>query len=170
MPQKKSPKAKKAISPKNRELVLLDTGPVVGLFNSRDDWHEKCKLFFGQVNYYDFLLTHAVVCEVVFHIQQAKHAGSASAAVDNFLRMIEQGDLKLHKDNSEYISRIRALRQKYSDKKVDIADLSLILAAEDCQISKIVTIDQKDFRFLTFARDNKVRSQVHFEIILPQLE
>jgi uncharacterized protein len=166
--RKPKPKPTKAKASRRRELVLLDTGPIVGLYNENDEWHKRCEEFFGQENRYDYLLTHAVLCEVIFHIQKDKHAKAASEAVLSFLKLVEDNVLRLHEHNAGFISRIKSLRSKYMDKKLDVADLSLVLAAEDCQIQKIVTIDRKDFSFLTFKKSG-TNKPVAFTIILPEV-
>lgn len=164
--KKLRPKAKRS-----RELVLLDTGPIVGLYNESDNWHERCEEFFGQEDRYDYLLTHAVLCEAIFHIQKDRHAEAASEAVIDLLEKIENGQLKLHSvDEHDYVSRLKELREKYSDQKLDVADLSLVIAAEDRQIGKIVTIDRKDFGFLTYEKTGRVPRQSAFTVILPELE
>jgi len=165
----RKPKPAKAKASGRRELVLLDTGPIVGLYNENDDWHDRCEEFFGQEIRYDYLLTHAVLCEVIFHIQKDRHANAASEAVISFLKLIEDDKLRLHDDDDSYVSRIKHLRSKYMDKKLDIADLSLVLAAEDHQIQKIVTIDRKDFGFLTFRKSGKGNKRSGFTIILPEV-
>lgn len=107
--------------------------------------------------------------EVVFHIQKGRDAKAASEAVVQLLEIIENGELKLHDDSDEYVARIKGLRKDYMDKKLDIADLSLVLAAEDRQIDKNVTIDQKDFGFLTYKKLGKSGEKLAFTIILPEM-
>lgn len=87
MPRLKSHKPKVATA---KQTVLLDTGPIVGLYNEKDDWHERCMEFFGSITHYEYLLTHAVICEVLFHIQQDKHTNAASAAAISFDTNSEQ--------------------------------------------------------------------------------
>lgn len=165
MPQKKS---LKATSTKKRELVLLDTGPLVGLYNKRDDWHTRCNAFFKQDIGYDYLLTQAVICEVVFHIQKDEHVQAASKAVIHFLGLIDGNKLQVHELESGYVLRIKQLREKYEDKKLDFADLSLVLAAEDRQIDQVVTLDRKDFGFLKFKSGSGRKQEQGFRIILPE--
>lgn len=107
--------------------------------------------------------------EVVFHNQKDRDAKAASKAVVNLLELIEEGELKLHDDRDDYVARIKSLRLNYTDKKLDIADLSLVLAAEDRKIGKIVTIDRKDFGFLTYKKLGKSAEQLAFTIILPEM-
>lgn len=167
MPPAKSPKKRT----KKRKLVLLDTGPLVGLYNEKDDWHTRCKSFFGGEDSYDYLLTQAVIAEVVYHIQQDKHPEAASRVVVSFLADIEDGIFEVHEFTSNYISRIKKLRSQYPDQKVDFADLSLVVAAEERQIGEIVTIDLKDFGFLKFEFGSKKRKVAKaFSLIVPGAE
>jgi predicted nucleic acid-binding protein len=115
-------------------------------------------------------LTHAVIGEVIFHVQQDKHAKAASKATISFLSYIENGIFQVHELSGDYVSRMKIHRAKYLDKKLDFADLSLVLAAEDRQLDKIVTIDQRDFGYLKYGRKTKQKTvQAGFTVILPEL-
>lgn len=152
-----------------RQLVLLDSGPLVGLYNKNDNWHERCKTFFGSEERFDYVLTQAVIAEVIYHIQRGKNAEAAAKAVSNFLQGVENHVFKVHEfHNPYYLSRIRHLHGIYRDKKLDFADLSLIVAAEELKIAQIVTVDVRDFSFLKFeTKRQTVRVQRSFYPIIP---
>ena len=126
----------------------------------------KCKSFFSNETRYDYTLTHAVLYETIFQIQKNKDAKSASASVMRLLHQITSHVLFLHPIEESFIPRIAVLRAKYLDKTIDVADMSLVLAAEDLQIEKIVTIDKRDFGFLTFKKG--AHKKTNFQIILPE--
>lgn len=150
---------------------MLDTGPLVALYNSNDDWHKRCKDFFGEEERFNYLLTQAVIGEVIYHIQKGKSNKAASKAVVSFLEDIESGLFAVHELSEDYITRMKTIRSQYLDQKLDFADISLVLAAEDRQISEVVTIDLKDFGYLKYKFvSKKTKTLKPFRVIAPELE
>jgi predicted nucleic acid-binding protein len=134
----------------------LDSGPIIGLYNENDEWHARCEKFFGETSNITFVLTQAVIVEAVYYIQKDRSVGSAVDAVVSFLNDVANGIYILHPLDAASIGRIKNLRLKYRDhKKLDFADLSLVIAAEDLKIGEIVTVDQKDFSKLQWQRESK---------------
>jgi len=98
---------------------------------------------------YEFVTTEAVISEAIYKIQKDKNLLKAVAAVTTLLDDVSRNLYILHLLKLEDFSRIRELRQTYSDqRRLDFADMSLVVAAEQTRISEIVTIDRKDFEKL----------------------
>ncbi len=57
-------------------------------------------------------------------------------------------------------SRLRSLMGKYRDRPMDLADATLVLAAEDTGLRQILTLDS-DFLFY------RIRDRDSFEIVQP---
>lgn len=155
---------------RRRQSVLLDAGPIIGLYNENDEWHDRCEAFFGQTTQFTYIITQAVLVEAVYYLQKDPSAGSAVNAVVSLLGDVENGIYILHPLDAVSIGRIKDLRLKYKDhKKLDFADLSLVIVAEDLNIGDIVTLDQKDFSKLKWQRKSKRGPQLTgFKIILPE--
>ena len=64
----------------------------------------------------------------------------------NFLEWILADSLVVHDINQKDIGRILELSKKYSDRPMDFADATLVIAAEKTGIRKIMSIDS-DFDF-----------------------
>jgi predicted nucleic acid-binding protein len=60
-------------------------------------------------------------------------------------QFVERGSLRIHQPAESETSRIRALMQKYADTPMDLADASLVAAAEAQRLHRIFTLD-RDFR------------------------
>jgi len=60
-------------------------------------------------------------------------------------RFIEQGVLQVHIPTDSETKRMRVLMEKYSDTPMDLADASLVAAAESRGTDRIFTLDS-DFR------------------------
>ena len=59
--------------------------------------------------------------------------------------MFARGAIQLLNLGPGDIPRIRDLMQKYSDRRMDLADAALIAVAERESIRKFFTVDRKDF-------------------------
>ena len=66
-------------------------------------------------------------------------------AQDALWEMLERGAIQLFPLHSSDIPRIRELMAKYADRPMDFAVAALVRVAEREGISKIFTIDRKDF-------------------------
>jgi predicted nucleic acid-binding protein len=156
VPLKKPSKAKNT-----RKKYLLDAGPIIGLFNEEDAWHKRCTEFFGSVTV-PFITTEAVISEVVYFLQQAKRdKKKTNAAIQRLFNDIDLDLYEVHFLRKPDLQRIKVLKLQYSDQRLDYADLSLVIAAEDRQLADIVTIDRNDFGKLRWNRINP------FNIITP---
>ncbi|MEP0366564.1 MAG: pilus assembly protein [Cyclobacteriaceae bacterium] len=114
--------------------ILIDAGPLIALFDKSDQFHQKSINF---IRIFDGTLwtTWPVVTEVM-------HMLSFSTSVQaNFLIWIERGGLKLYSIENDHIDRVIELIKKYDDVPMDLADGSLILAAEQLGYKEIATID-----------------------------
>jgi predicted nucleic acid-binding protein len=151
------------------KLALLDAGPIIGLYNEEDIQHKKCLAFFSAKQPYDYVVTQAVIAEAVYKIQKEQSVKAAVKAVASLLSDVANGPYILHSLDEAAFGRVRELRLKYHDhKKLDFADLSLVVAAENLQIGRVVTVDMNDFLKLQWKKKNK-HSDVSqsFEIIKP---
>ena len=119
--------------PKRR--LLLDTGPLVALFDQKDKLHPAAKRFFSTVDA-KFFTTWPVITEVCHFIPYRNHSGLLRAVSSGLFTVVGFDD---------GVERITDLSVKYSDQEADFADLSLIFAAEKVGIVEIVTVDVTDF-------------------------
>ena len=122
------------------QVTLLDTGPLVALFNRRDHWHVVVREYFSR-HASSLLTTWAVLAEV--------NALMPKSAWFNALEWIEHGGLSIAEQPESTIVRIAALSRKYHDLPMDLADASLVVLAEQTAIDEIVTIDS-DFDVYRF--------------------
>jgi predicted nucleic acid-binding protein len=159
VPQKKPSKPRKS-----RERFLLDAGPIIGLFNQDDDWHKRCFSFFAELDF-ELIITEAVISEVIYKIQKEKRKNKAVEAVTTLLDDIEKDRYKVHFLKKNDFQRIKALRIKYADQnRLDYADLTLVIAAEDLNLNNIITIDKNDFEKLQW------NNKHHFNVIQPDIK
>jgi len=118
--------------------VLVDTGPIVAIFDESDADHEAC-----------LETLRSIRCPLITVwpvITEAMHLLSASSQTqDRLWELIARSSLRLTDLATPNISRIRQLMRKYSDLPMDLADAALVCVAERENIRTIFTLD-RDFR------------------------
>ena len=122
--------------------MLTDTGPLVALFNDRDQYHDPA-LRFVQA-YGETPLTTLCPCltEAMRLLGQKKGWLYQKKLAD----MIQKKKLEsLHLQRPEEL-RALELMKKYADRPMSYADAALIAVAENRKETKIFTFDS-DFRF-----------------------
>ena len=136
-------------------MILVDTGPFVALFNAADSEHqrslEKLKLIDEP------LMTTVPVLTEAFHILEPDSAGAYQLR-----EFVIQGGTSLWFFNYKNLTRAFELMEKYSDHPMDLADASLVTAAETLGTKKIFTIDRNDF---TTYKAKIGHRYTHFEMI-----
>lgn len=114
--------------------ILIDTGPLVSLFDAGDNNHKKAINFLKKCEY-RFISTLAVYTEVSYFLSI-----NQKAQQDFFDWVIHRGII-IADINQHDISRITELMKKYSDLPMDFADASLLVTAEKTGIMEIVSSD-----------------------------
>jgi len=116
------------------ENTLIDAGPLIAFFNSKDQYHKKSIAFLKNFN--GALWTTWPV------ITEAMHMLDFSAKAQmNLMKWIERGGLHIFELQNSDASRIIELCTKFQDVPMDLADASLILVSERKKISKVISID-----------------------------
>ena len=119
-------------------MILVDTGPLVALFDPQDKQHNRCRRILKDIR--DTILTTTPVLTEAFPI-----LGPASAGSDRVREFIEQGGLSVWFLDRASLTRSFELMEVDADHPMDLADASLITAAEALGTAKVFTIDRNDF-------------------------
>ena len=114
--------------------ILIDSGPLIALFDADDNHHQKIRDFMKK-HHYCFISTLAVLTEVS-HILNF----STKAQRDLYEWVIHHGVI-ISDINQNDIPRIIALTDKYADIPMDFADATLVVTAEKTGIREIVSLD-----------------------------
>ena len=136
-------------------MILVDTGPLVALFDPKDDAHAETRQILRGVH--EPLVTTAPVLTEAFDLLDPGSRGAAA------LREFLQGDgaVVWFFDRTS-LKRAFELMKTYSDHPRDFADASLVAAAEHLRTTRIFTLDRNDFA--TY-RARMGRSQRGFRLI-----
>ena len=122
-------------------VALLDTGPLVALFDRNDLAHTHYQQLLREERA-GWRLTTTWPCVV-----EASHFLSAPARWQ-MLRWVEQGGVSIFPFDPAHLEVLLALMQQYTDNRrtqMDFADATLVWAAAETAITQVWTIDVRDF-------------------------
>jgi predicted nucleic acid-binding protein len=129
-------------------VILVDTGPLVALFDPQDEQHKRCVRTLRSIRA-PIGTTVAVLTEA-FHMLQPQSTGS------NRLReFVASNALSVWFFEPASLLRAFELMELYADRPMDLADASLVAAAEALDTRKIFTIDRDDFEMYRVRRGHR---------------
>lgn len=121
-----------------KQQVIVDTGPIVALLDARDRHHEWAVAQFADVEP-PLFTCESVVSEACFLLDQT---GAGSGGM---FEMLRRQAIVVPFRLDEQIEAVHALRVKYADVPMSVADASLVRMAEQHDRSHVLTLDS-DFR------------------------
>lgn len=138
-------------------MILLDTGPIVALFDPADESHRPCTEILKGI--LEPLATTTPVLTEAFHLLSPGSLGAA-----NLIHFVADGGLTVWFLGPETLDRAFELMRQYADHQMDLADASLVVMAETENLHKVFTIDRRDFATYRIKRGHRLRA---FEILRP---
>ena len=136
-------------------MILVDTGPFVALFDPKDPLHQRCKEALRTLR--EPLTTTVPVLTEVFHLLSPDSLGSV-----RLREFLLRGGVAVWFLNQEALERAFSLMERYADHPMDLADASLVAAAEILETRKIFTIDRNDFATYRLRRGQRFEA---FDIV-----
>ena len=100
--------------------ILIDSGPLIALFDSSDKYHQKA-VDFIKTNKYPLATTLASITETLHLLDFNRNA-----QID-FLEWVHRGGVEIHNIENSDFKRLRELTEKYRDLPMDFADSGLRL-------------------------------------------
>jgi len=119
-------------------LILVDTGPIVALFDRDDHYHSLCVEVLKGIR--DQLITTWPVITECFYL-----LNFSWEVQDDLWLFIERGGMEIYPLDREIQIRCRELMKEYRDLPMDLADATLVALGEKVGVSKVFTLDRKDF-------------------------
>ncbi len=129
-------------------MILVDTGPLVALFDPRDSCHERCAKTLQEIR--EPMCATVPVLTEAFHMLQPQSAGS-----DRLREFVEQGGLSVWFLTRPALVRAFELMEAFADHPMDLADASIIVAAELLGTHKVFTLDRGDFQTYRVRRGHR---------------
>jgi predicted nucleic acid-binding protein len=130
---------------------LVDTGPLVAYLDRADPMHgvvsEQLDGFTGQL-----ATTGAVVTEVMYFVSEA------SEGPLSFAELLVSSDVQVIESmHPSAILAAAMLMRKYADTPMDFADATLVVMAEQLDLTDILTLDRRGFSTYRTSTGRKFR-------------
>ena len=119
-------------------MTLVDTGPIVALFDPQDAQHGRCVNTLREIR--ESIVTTTPVLTEAFRM-----LGPASIGADRLRDFVEGGGMSVWFLDRSSLTRAFELMESYADHAMDLADASLVVAAEVLAVRRVFTIDRSDF-------------------------
>lgn len=132
--------------------ILIDSGPLIALFDASDKYHSEAVNFIKN-NKYPLVTTIASVTETLHLLDFHRNA-----QID-FIEWIHRGAVEIANIENCDFGRLKELTEKYRDLPMDFADSCLVYLAEKLNLNTIATID-RDFTIY------RIQGRRKFKIIL----
>jgi predicted nucleic acid-binding protein len=129
-------------------VILVDTGPLVALFDRKDAEHHRCVRTLKSLR--EPLITTIPVLTEAFHMLRPASRGS-----DRLRDFIERRGLSLWFFDSDSLNRAFELMAIYADHPMDLADASIVASAELLGTRRVFTVDRRDFETYKVRRGHR---------------
>lgn len=114
--------------------ILIDSGPLIALFDKSDKYHQICVDFIKN-NPHELLTSLASITEVLHLLDFSRNAQT------DFLSWIIAGAVTVEEIGLKDLIRTKELITKYADLPMDFADACLVCLGEKYNIDEVATID-----------------------------
>ena len=139
------------------QRLLVDSGPLVALFDADDHWHRPVTDFLKE--YRGELVTSAANVTEAAWIA----ATVSDRMLANFLTWLHRGAVAVCNLELQDFSRIAALSAQYRTLRPDFADLALLALAERLKLDRVLTLDKKDFMVYRLKNGRPLRNVLDVE-------
>jgi predicted nucleic acid-binding protein len=129
-------------------MILVDTGPLVALFDPRDGQHSRAVAALKTLR--EPLWTTIPVLTEAFHMLEPQSIGS-----ERLREFVMKGGLSMWFFDRAALTRTFELMERYADQPMDLTGASLIVAAEVLRTRKIFTLDTSDFSTYRILRGHR---------------
>lgn len=117
-------------------MILTDAGPLIALVDAGDPDHGICVAALDDVRL-PMVTTWPAFTEAMYLL-----GSSGGVAAQQVLwAVLTEGKLQLVELAAQSVTRSAALMDKYADVGMDLADATLVAAAEQLKVERIFTID-----------------------------
>ena len=132
-------KAREASAPwlPHAGTVLVDSGPLIALFNAADHWHATVRDWLRTNPMAGLVTTWPVATEVCALLARRLHNDAAL----NFLRWAQRGGISLDRVADGSLTEVLRLSERFADLPFDLADASVAEAAARLKIRHLLSID-----------------------------
>lgn len=117
--------------------MLVDSGPLIALFNAADRWHEPVRAWLQRNPRASLLSTWPVATEVCALLARRIHNDCAL----DFLRWAQRGALALQPAVEGSVTEVLRLSERFASLPFDLADASIAETAARLKLRHVLSID-----------------------------
>ena len=117
--------------------VLVDSGPLIALFNAADRWHAPVLAWLQAHPQAQLVATWPVATEVCALL--ARRISNAAAL--DFLRWAQRGGITLDRADDGSLAEVLHISERFADLPFDLADASIAEAAARLKVRHVLSID-----------------------------
>ena len=136
-------------------MILVDTGPLVALFDPADAAHGRCVETLMTIT--GPMATTSPVLTETFHLLRPGSVGALG-----LIDFVSEVGLQVLFMDEKDLARSFELMVQYADVRMDFADASLVASAERHGVGTVFTIDRNDFTTYRMKRGHR---HVAFDVI-----
>ena len=129
-------------------MILIDTGPVVALFDKDDRYHALCLEILKEIR--EPLVTTWPVLTECFYL-----LNFSWEVQDSLWLFIQRGGIEIFPFEKELLIRCHELMKQYRDLPMDLADGTLVALAGVLEVSKIFTLVDNAFSIYRFKQKRR---------------
>lgn len=119
--------------------ALVDTGPLVALLDRAERAHAAVRAAFAAHESAELVTTEAVITEASYLLDFSVELQAALRT------LLGAGHIRVEPVGAADRGRLAALIAKYRGLPMDYADATRVLAAERLSITRVLTLDRRDF-------------------------
>ena len=138
-------------------MILTDTGYWLALANTQDHFHQQAIEITKTIES-ELIITWPVITETC-HLLNSR---IGSRAPIQFLQQVEQSTT-IFELTIGHLPRVRVLMKKYQNLPMDMADASLVIAAEELQVANILSTDRRDFQAYRWKNHHPFKNLLLFD-------
>jgi uncharacterized protein len=134
-------------------VAIADTSFIVALGNTGDSAHAACEAVKRREQI--MLMPQSVLAEAGYLLSQIQ----GNRGMAKFLRDLPRSKYRIVPLEAADFIRSAELLEKYTDSRVDFVDTTVVAFAERLNITRILTLDRRDFQIV------RPRHIDHFELL-----
>ena len=124
-------------------MILTDTGPLVALIDANDADHGACVDISRELGAEEMLTTWLCFTEAMHLLARAGGYRYQAALWE----MRRAGRLRVHSNVDREADRMDSLMGQFSNFPMDVADASLVAAAESLELRRVFTLDSDFYSY-----------------------
>jgi uncharacterized protein len=128
-----------------KEVILMDTGPLVALYNAKDQHHEWVREQMRRMPQ-EVITCESVITEACFLLSRAR------TSPIRILQAVGRGILKPSFEIADEAAALETLMTRYADTPMSLADACLVRLSEIHRDCRVFTLDQDFRRYRRFGR------------------